>query len=158
MSWKGKPKPNFQEDLKRGKAGEEKLVKHCHLKLGPCKDEKERRWDFESASGLTVEVKSDYWPLKTGNFFMEKWSDVRTKKLGGPWRAFSDDVDVFIYFYPKENTYFYFRDVEELVARLNLLTEKLEPVTIHNRNWTTEGYKIPREELAGLFHMYTWED
>jgi len=152
-----KSKPNFKVDLKRGQAGEAKLVEHFHLELLPTADEKERRWDFETKSGLKVEIKSDYYTMDTGNFFMERWSDVANRKLGGPWRAYEDGVDCFVYFYPKDNLYFYFRDVPALIERLNSLTSELAEVSIQNRAWTTIGFKVPRVKLEDLYEVYEWK-
>lgn len=152
-----KTKPCFKKDLQRGQDGEAKLVEHFHLDLLPNRDPKERRWDYETRSGLKVEIKSDYWPTTTGNFFMEQWSDVAKRKLGGPWRACQDEVDCFVYFYPKENIYFYFRDVPALVEKLNQLTEEMKSTTVPNRAWNTVGWKIPRTELEDLYEVYEWE-
>ncbi len=152
-----RPRPNFKKDLERGKRGEALLVEHCHLSLQPNKDPDERRWDYESASGLKVEIKSDYWPTSTGNFFMEFYSDIARKKPGGPWRAYQDEVDVFIYFYPKERVYYYFRNIEALCERLNQLLDKFDGIVVHNTRWQTLGYKVPREELADLFEVYEWD-
>ncbi len=151
-------RPNFQKDLKRGQDGEAILLEHFHLELVPNRDRNERRWDYETRSGLKVEIKSDYYTMKTGNFFMERWSDVANRKLGGPWRAYEDEVDCFIYFYPKENTYFYFRDIPALVERLNSLTDECQECSIQNRAWTTVGFKVPREKLEDLYEVYEWKE
>ena len=90
---------------------------------------------------------------RTANFFMELFGDAQEGKMGGPWRAMQDGLDYFVYYFPKNKTFFWFKPVE-LCTRLDNLVAKmgLKPKEIKNKTWSTIGYAVPREMLADIEH------
>jgi hypothetical protein len=109
-------------------------------------------YDFLLGNGKKVEVKTDSYSMdRTGNFFMELYSDVRRMTLGGPWRAANDNVDLFVYYFQPNKTFFWFepktlcQELEKAVFQYHF------PIrTIRNKSWETQGYAIPRDILTPL--------
>lgn len=141
---------DFNEQLGVGNAGEADFRKF-YAELKPTKSQ-DRRFDFYILDGKTVELKTDTYDMgQTGNFFMELFGNASEGKMGGPWRAMQDGVDFFVYYFPKNRTFFWFRTVE-LCSRLDALVAQmgLKPKEIKNRTWSTLGYTIPREMLVDI--------
>lgn len=146
-------KSNFAVDLKRGQAGEELLLKHWPglVRLDG------RKADFRTEEGKLLELKTDSYDMnKTANFFIERWSDVDQLKPGSVWQSSGHGVDLFVYMFPANKTYFIFK-VDSLLAELEPIIKDLEPVHVPNRSWTTVGYKVPRAKLAHLAEQRSWE-
>lgn len=100
--------------------------------------------------GKTVELKTDTYSMsKTKNFFMEKYGNIKTKKLGGPWRTANDRVDFFVYLFIKEKTFFWF-DPTKLVEFLEDYILDIPPSYIDNKTWAAEGYKVSRKDVEHL--------
>jgi len=141
---------NFKEQLSVGGAGEE-----FFLSLYPkLKKADGIKYDFE-LNGKTVELKTDtYYMKNTPNFFMEKYSSVESKKLGGPWRAANDSVSYFVYMYVKDKKCFWF-DSKELTEYLDVYIKEQKPriMEIENTSWTTLGYLIPRKAVEHLYKL-----
>ena len=114
----------FTQQLKTGNKGEKLLKDAFPFHLEKSKDLK---YDFYCPdTNQTIELKTDTYRLaKTENFFMERLSDIDSRKPGGPWRALQDNVDVFIYMFINDNTYYQFNDIPALVERLNLITRTM---------------------------------
>lgn len=104
---------------------------------------------FDVMTGEKLELKSDYYPMTTGNFFFERYSDFDKKSPGGPWQALEHGCTTFCYLYLKDLTVFRF-NTAELVATLEPLLEGLKPSAIKNKSYTTVGYRVPRELLRDI--------
>lgn len=140
----------FKTQMGIGDAGERDF-RTSYPELKPEKSE-DRAVDFILSNGQTVELKTDTYPMeKTPNFFMETLSDTNSGKLGGPWRAQQDGVAYFVYYFVTDKTFFWF-DPKQLCLRLEkLIAEKKYRIkSIANRSWTTQGYAVPREDVADL--------
>lgn len=143
---------SFQQELSKGKKGEQWLLHHYHSPLLPYAA---YDFDFLRADGKAVELKTDWYSLSgTEFFFMERWSDIERKKPGGPWQSAGKGADLFIYLFIRDGVYFEFEDVRELRDRLNSLTRSLELIRIRNRGYEGGGYKVPIAKLADLFVDY----
>lgn len=143
---------DMKTQLAVGAKGEKLLLKHWPEPVqkhpvfkGP---------DFIDAKDTVIELKTDTYEMdKTPNFFIERWSDVEKKYPGGPWQAHLKGVEVFVYLFIQNKTWFIFRDVPKLLSRLDELTHKAYAINIPNRGWTTQGYRIKRADLQDLFTM-----
>jgi len=142
-----KPIFEFDKQLEIGNAGERKFLT-LYKNLGAVKST-DRRYDFLLADGSTVELKTDTYDMGvTQNFFMEILGSTTEAKIGGPWRAMQDRVTFFVYFFPRNNTFFWFdpstlcQELEKIIAE-----SRLKPKTIKNKNWETMGYAVPRHLL-----------
>lgn len=131
----------FQKQLAVGKEGENLFI--------------DSYFDVEKADGIkfdfkfgdkTVELKTDGYHMdKTPNFFMERYSDLVRKTPGGPWRAYQDKVDYFVYLFLPDRTFFWFTP-RSLCLTLDKLinASALTKKTIKNRTWNTIGYPVAR--------------
>ena len=98
---------DFNTQLSTGNIGEDHF-KQLYSNLNPVKSE-DLKYDFKLSNGSTVELKTDTYDMEdTPNFFMEYYSDMKKLKIGGPWRARQDSVDIFIYYFLKNKTFFWF--------------------------------------------------
>jgi hypothetical protein len=135
----------FNKQLKVGNKGEALFLKHYK---GSEKSDM-RKYDllFE---GKKVELKTDTYPLdKTPNFFMERYGSVEDKKEGGPWRAKNDKIDLFVYLFISDNTFFWF-ETKPLVKFLNRHIKELRGKTIPNKTYSSLGYCVARDDLEHL--------
>lgn len=135
-------KPNFKVDLAKGQAGELLLLEMWPelVRLSG------RHADYIAPDYTGLELKSDSYSMaKTANMFIERWSDVKAKKPGGPWQAFGRGSGYFAYMYMPDKTCFLFR-THELIAFLEpLIADKtLQSAVVRNIAWITLGYKVPR--------------
>jgi hypothetical protein len=91
--------------------------------------------------------------IKTPNFFMERYSDNFRKTNGGPWRTAADNIDTFFYLFVADRICFRFDSPPDLVDRLEKIIkdQKLRPMFVKNKAWTTAGYKINRLDLTDLY-------
>jgi hypothetical protein len=110
-----------------------------------------RKSDFMiRETGEHIELKADMWRIEaTPNLFMERYSNAETQSPGGPWRALSDGVKYFAYFYVPSLTYYMF-ETAPLVARLDTLIHAITPFNVRNESWVTLGYKVPRAAVCDL--------
>lgn len=117
-----------------------------------------RKYDFDLKNGKTLELKSDNYDAdKTTNFFMERYSDMYKKTPGGIWRAAEDDIDIFIYWFPKNKLYFEFTKLKNLAKVLDKITDGMYVQTVRNASWITAGYKVPRDLLLNHYKRVTYE-
>lgn len=144
--------------LQVGQNGEQDVFDRYYRKLDIYEG---KEYDFTvKSTGKSLEVKTDTYSMdKTSNFFMERYSDVNKKdtKPGGPWRAAADGVDIFLYYFVRDNTWFQFCDLPKLVERLNTLHAGSGLVYIRNRGWTTGGYKCAREDVMDLCTVWQFD-
>jgi len=105
-----------------------------------------------------TELKSDDYPMsKTPNFFIEKFSNDKDYKPGGPYSAFLNGVDYFIYQFLNDKRLFVFKDLLSLVADVDDYVHRsgLELTPVRNEvgygMYNTLGYKIPRTALKHLY-------
>jgi hypothetical protein len=97
-----------------------------------------------------VELKTDTWKMsETENFFMERFSDTKTEKLGGPFRAAAEGAEWFVYLYIKDKVFYWFR-VSTLVPFLENYIKTLKYKTVRNKAWITTGYAVPRAAIEHL--------
>jgi hypothetical protein len=144
----GKPDDKFDwsTQLKVGERGEADFARLYQKDYAPRKGES-LAYDFRLNTGETVELKTDEYSMKeTPNFFMEEISDVKTGKLGGPFRAFKDGVTYFVYYFIQDRMFFWF-NVAELHAHIQHLmnTRRFNPKFIKNRGWESKGYAMNRD-------------
>lgn len=141
---------DFQKQLNIGNQGEQDFIKF-YPELSPVKSV-DRKFDFILGNNLTVELKTDsYNMMNTENFFMERFSDMQKRTLGGPWRAKRDRVRYFVYYYSQNGTFFWF-ETDQLcdVLKKEIATKKYKPKIIRNKGWNAKGYTIPREKLKHI--------
>lgn len=140
---------DFKKQLKTGDIGEKLFLTYYKNKNAKKTDGKV--FDFTTDLG-TVELKTDtYSMLETPNFFMEKYGNIKTQALGGPWRAFKDGVDFFVYFFLSNKVFFWFKS-SELCSFLDVQTQNIPQRIIRNNGWETVGYLINRDSCK---HLYT---
>jgi hypothetical protein len=162
--------PDFQADLRRGKAGERFLMEQLDGLGVTWPPEGERRWDLErhTLAGHVgrIEVKCDsYDPAATPNFFLEQRTRVAGKPgelLGGPWRALAEGVDTFVYLYhnPKRggaSRAYWFYDLPALVAHLDGHLEDYEVRRVRGGRLTAVGVLVPRKTLRGLSERVVYQ-
>jgi len=141
---------DFNTQLEIGNDGESDFQKY-YSNLGP-KKSKDRRIDFILADGKTVELKTDTYDMdKTPNFFMEIFGNIGDSSIGGPWRTMQDSIDFFVYYFPKNRTFFWFETVPLcLVLDGVIASNQLSPKEIKNKGWTARGYAVPRKALESV--------
>jgi hypothetical protein len=146
---------SFQSQLKVGQAGEDQFIENYHSPLVVVPD----RWvDFRRVTdGKSLELKTDTYQMsRTPNMFFERYSDFHKKTPGGPWRARRDRVDLFVYFFIKDQTYFEFTDIKLLCKTLDKLTKKKGMIMVKNRGFITMGWTVPREAVSHLYTQHTF--
>lgn len=130
---------DFKTDLARGHAGEE-----AFHKLKPELTRLDGRGaDFVDADGKTYEIKTDSYT--SGNYFIERWSDVDKQKAGGPWQSAEKNIDYYVYSFPKLAVTYIF-SVKALLRQLEKI-EKPNVRRVLNRGWITVGWLVPIESL-----------
>jgi hypothetical protein len=140
---------DWQEQLDVGDVGEKDFLQY-YKDLKPIKS-KDLTVDFWLKNGWSVELKTDTYDMnKTPNFFMELYGNEQ-KKLGGPWRAKKDCLNLFCYYFKKNKTFFWFEpsSLVDLIDQI-ILKDKLSTVDIVNDGWTAVGYKIARKDVESL--------
>lgn len=152
-----KPLFDFQEQLVVGNVGENDFLKY-YAKLNPRKS-LDRKIDIFLGDGTSIELKTDTYNMEaTENFFMELYSDESAGVIGGPWRAQQDHVEFFVYYFPKNKTFFWFKTEQLCAALETIISEsRLNLKTIRNKGWNAQGYAIPRTRLeAALYKKETF--
>lgn len=143
----------FNDDVKRGDKGENKLL-NAYSFLEKDSTDGHDMLDNRNDPPITVEVKTDFYDMEeTPNFFMERYSDDKKFKLGGPWRSANHNTDIFLYQFINNNKVFWFSDIPELVRCLDEYVSKNNPevMRIKNARYYTLGFKIPREAVSHLY-------
>ena len=140
---------DFNEQLNVGDVGESDFKKY-YQRLGPIKSN-DLRIDFILKNGLMVELKTDTYDMaKTPNFFMELYGNEQ-RKLGGPWRTKQDGVSLFVYYFKKNKTFFWFNPITLCELLDTIIKDRgLTTTKIVNSGWVAEGYKIPRVDVESV--------
>lgn len=128
---------DFKEENKKGMKGEEYVMKKWGwkrlTKTGP---------DFRTRYGKIIELKTDYVAARTGNIFVERWSNFERKTVGGPFRSFREKCDYFsTLVWKKELISFKPLELISYLEELGYTKEDLKPVK--NKNYTTKGWAVP---------------
>jgi hypothetical protein len=147
----------FKEQIEVGNKGEAWLKANYHMQPLQKLDYKSAIGDFMRPDGKIIEIKTDTYPLaRTQNFFLEYYSNLQKKSIGGPWRTFEHGADIFLYLFSSDNVYFESTNVLSLVREADeiIKRKKLRQVYIHNQGYTTTGYKVERELLKDHFTEY----
>jgi hypothetical protein len=143
---------NFKTQLKAGKLGEMLYLK---ANEGAVTENPKFDYDFITTTGGGIELKTDFYSMEsTPNMFIERYSDSLAKTPGGPWQAISKGAQTFVYFYVPSLTYFTF-DTAQLVGRLEQLIPNIKPYDVRNTTHVTQGYRVPRSEVADLATVTT---
>jgi len=150
---------DWYESLAKGKKGE---ILFLSLTPDIKPIDSGRKSDFISTKTNTkYELKSDYYDMSTGNFFIERWSKAPIEATagkpfipgvpGGPYQAKEKGSHVYVYFFIQNRTVFYF-NVDKLLAKLETLNLDVDfkLCSVQNEGYTTQGYKIPRELLSDV--------
>jgi len=129
---------------------EELFLDICHLNLTKSDT---RDYDFVTRDGRRVELKTDFYgEARTPNFFIERWSVMEQDKPGGPWQSRQKKVDLYIYLYADTGAYYVFSDLKALCKAVEKMDLPLIPV--RNKTYSGGGFKVPRNELKGLYRRY----
>ena len=84
----------------KGSKGEQDFLKR-YSSRGATKIEDCPEYDFIIDGDKKVELKTDFYE-NSPNFFMEHYSELGTKKLGGVFRAKEDGINYFVYYFIKK--------------------------------------------------------
>lgn len=145
---------DFEKQMVVGNDGEGFFTR-CYPDIAPVKSTVDLAFDFNSSLG-GIELKTDTYDMTaTPNFFFERYSDMKSCKLGGPWRSFNDGVPYFVYLFSNNQIFFWFKPAE-LVAFLDEYTKTLKYKTIRNKAWTTSGYCVPRDAVKHLYEQHSF--
>lgn len=132
----------FSADLATGHKGELEL-----LKLVPAlKRTNGLQYDFETPSGLKVEVKYD--TTKYTNLFLETISNESKGSAGGPLSACRNNVDYFVYMFSRGDC-FVFKNAD-LVFFLYQNKERYPIKTVRNQYYNTLGHAVPIKDIKHL--------
>ena len=145
---------SFKDSLAKGKTGES-----LFLSLFPkLKQLSGRKSDFcNPRTGLLIELKSDFYNMEhTENFFIELYSDIDRKKVGGPRQAAEHGTDLWAYLYMENSAVFFFK-VSALVRWLDQNESKYKPLRIMNKGWITSGILVKRDDLKHLYKKITFK-
>lgn len=142
----------FERQISVGEQGENNF-KRDYSFLHPVKST-DLRWDFDLKSDFKVELKTDTYDMnKSLNYFLESYVESYTtdnKKIGGPWRALQDGVELFVYYFIRHGIYHWF-DSRIIVEVADRFIAENEPrlVRVHNDGYAALGYLIPRSIFDG---------
>lgn len=156
---------NFQDDLKSGKKGQEKVVRAGKNIL---RELDGKRNDLELVrTKETIELKTETYKLNerrkfsrekrsTPNIFIERWSDEQRAHIGGPFQAMQKGSKFYMHVFANGKVVIF--KTEELVKFLNKIdfTQKYakKKASIFNKvgkkSWVTVGYSIPFKDLEKL--------
>lgn len=143
---------DFQEQIAKGKKGEEAFIMGYHSSLSVVKD---HFTDFVRSDGIIVELKTDYYDHdKTANFFIERYSSYEAKSPGSFWQSQAKGVQMLCYLFASHGIYYEFADIPATIARLEEIIPGLSYIRVPNKGWTGVGYRIPREVLKDLYTVH----
>ena len=141
----------FRKQFDAGNIGEQLFIDSYSKEFNPQKGGG-RVIDIILSNGKTVELKTDSYDMeKTQNMFIEHFGNTSKKTLGGPWRAFQDNIDYFVYLYSKQKIFFWFNP-KELANRVDALYngDRVNAKFIKNPNYETMGYLVNRKDLEDI--------
>lgn len=137
---------NFKQDLAQGQQAEQLFLDRYQSKWNLTRTDG-KQGDFLS-NGMKLELKSDKYKLaETGNLFLETIRNTNTNALGGIFQAVQEhQVEIYMYWFPRENYYFKF-DAKRLMYALPELIKNESPILIENDGYHTKGYLIKAYKL-----------
>ena len=154
---------DFQTQLRIGRQYEQAIRKYFEEAWGwrflaASKGGQQRGIDYfvTNLDGLvfSVEIKADFVAGRTGNIFVETWSNVATKKRG--W-AFTSCAQILLYGVPEMNVLY----KVEMLAFKYALSEwsMLYPEKeVQNNGWIARGLLVPIDSLFDLNCTEVFED
>lgn len=105
-------------------------------------------------TGKTVEVKYETRTTnKTGNVFVERWSDWDRKKEGGPWQS---NADYYCFWFSDGEHFIFETDEFRKMAEQLIAKFKWKIHEIQNDGYVTKGYPIPRKMFEEI-RQYPYE-
>jgi hypothetical protein len=142
---------SFVEQLERGKAGEDILdeyfSKWYQITCATLQEEKRGidRFFLRDEITTAVEYKTDDKTSKTGNVFVETYSNLERNKFGWAWTC---QADILIYFALPDTLYI----VKPHVIREHIdeWLEKYGIRTVKNRGWTSVGIAVAEEDFSTI--------
>lgn len=148
---------SFVEQLERGAEGEKILDEYFKqwydVQEATISQQKDWKIDREfrrkdSAFGkddipIYVEYKTDDRTDKTGNLFIETWSNKELRRYG--W-AFTTRADIIVYYALPDTIYMIPR--EDLQEALPKWMKEYETRDIRNKTYTTVGIPVPTKEVV----------
>ena len=136
----------FKTQLSVGDTGEQHFSQ-SYSRFSPMKPD-DRRYDFILFNSSSVEVKTDTYDMNGKlNFFLEYRCG---SKAGGPWRSVQDKVTFFVYYFIKNNTYYWFNPQTMCEVADKFIRERkpklfyIKNVDNYGNEYGAEGYAIPR--------------
>jgi hypothetical protein len=143
---------NWERDFQKGEKGEKEFYGYLKRRY-PNKNikwlQKAHEADF-MIDDDKVELKTDF--TKHTNFFIEYFSNIDTRRMGGPYQASEYNARHFIYwFVDKRNPYQWccFRFLlKELIDWLNINKNCYQTRRKLNKGFVTLGHIIPIETLS----------
>lgn len=131
-----------------GKLGQSLLQAHYHSVLVPITEHFQADF-YRPADNAYVELKTDVRRSDdTGNMFVERWSNEKIARAGGPWHSLQNGTTVWTYLFLGDGVYWEFSDLAGLCCRVDELG--LKPHRIENPKHTTVGFAVPITQVADL--------
>ncbi|MBF2056184.1 MAG: hypothetical protein IGQ45_02945 [Cyanobacterium sp. T60_A2020_053] len=151
---------DFYEQLEKAIPDEkytiENLKKNYNFANLEHKIGKEEKADaYDSISGEWLEIKVDYTTYP--NHFVERYSSLEDKKLGGPWQYLHRGVKYYVFFYKKLGDIYVF-ETQALVIRIetllknNIISDHNNGGKVEQRNayYHTYGYKVSKKLIDDI--------
>ena len=135
--------PNFQDDLLRGKKGEE-VLQTLIPELAPSGT---LEYDLIGPKGQKIEIKYD--ATMYSNYFLEFISNQRKGSAGGPFQSMLKGVDYYVYIFKRDNKPHVFK-VADLVWFMYKQRDNYETKIVFNSLYETLGHAIPMKDVAHL--------
>mgnify|MGYP003351302068 CR=1 FL=1 len=82
-----------------------------------------------------------------------RFSVLAQKKPGGPWQSWEKGAQIFVYQFVRSSEAYIFRDIPELIERIDYLVHEhaLKPRKVANRTYFASGYAVERELFKDLY-------
>lgn len=153
-------KDTFENDLVRGKMGEE-LVRDTFNALGyeltdttKCPEMFSKDVDFISADGIKYEVKTDFRFNDTGNFALEAYNYYkRSCEVRDSW-LYTSEADFFCFVNPSDTSFFYVAKASDVraIAKRDLKIREKEG------GYKVMGlYLLPYRDYESVFELVETE-
>ena len=155
---------NFSDDLVTGHSWEIKFANNTIFKNRGITRLGGKGSDFKFPNSLTLELKTekgwihfDKFVSKQNNIrcskniFVEQYSNLSKKTLGGPFQAIKNNTDYYCSWFPWENELFLWRTYR-FVEQLNVLISNntINPSMVRNilnKGYVTQGWAVPMSIL-----------
>lgn len=105
--------------------------------------------DLETKDGDIVELKTEFKADKTGNLFVERYSNYKLKTSGGPWKARQGKCDYYVFLVWDTKETFFFRP-DQLIQFVKDNYTPADMRTVPNYGWTTAGIPVPIKKLETI--------